>query len=557
MKSRRIAGILGIALIFTLLFVILPAAPILAANTITLTPSQGAIGVEIAIHGEFDPTTIERFGIIYVSPSNLSTSTSSITSAPSYEKVVSAVFIPMQGMPNAGIFNCNFDIPATLTDGTVAANVAPGQYYVYVTTTLIGGGESNILAKASLTVTAPVVPTLDALSPASGPSGTSVTVSGSNFPVSTALVFKFDTTTLTPTAGDNTTRSTGLFLSTITIPSAILGVHAISATAGVVTLSANFTVTSNAAITLSASSGTAGASITINGTGFPANMPLLLRFDSTAVTPTSGSTTTGTTGTFSSVITIPTTAATGAHTITAIAGAGTDAETYNVTGGGSITMNITPNNGPVGTVINFYGTGLAPNHSFTVSWNGATTNVTGTTGTDGSYGGSFTVPPTAHGVKVIAVNDGTTTANANFTVESTPPATPQPLRPYMDEGVSAPITLDWEDVTDPSLPVTYSVQISASDNFTTNLVNLTGLATSQYILTEADLLNFTTGQTYYWREKAVDAAQNESAWTGANSFNITQGFQFTGWVLWVSVAVGAIILFLLGIWIGRKTAYSY
>lgn len=557
MKSRRIVSILGIALIVTLLFIIFPTSPILAADTTTLTPSSGSIGTTIALHGEFDLVYNERFAIVYMSPTSLAIG-ANITSAPSWEKVVDGVHIPMPGHPNAGIFDCSFNIPAVLADGSTLGNVTPGQYYIYTETINQSGVYSHILTKTDLLVTAPAVPTLNPLAPATGLGGAAVVVSGVNFPINTPLLFKFDTTTLTPTAGDTTTRSTGAFSSTITVPmSAATGIHPITVTAGTVTLSANFTVGSNAVISLSAAAGLAGASITVNGTGFPASSPLTLKFDITVLTPTSGSTATGTTGGFTSVITIPTTATTGAHTIFAYVGTATANQTFTVTGGGIIPMNISPNNGPIGTVISMAGGGLAPNHTFTVLWNGASTNVTGTTQTDGSFLATFTVPATIHGAHLIAVNDGTTTASANFTIESTPPTTPQPLRPYMDEAVSSPITLDWDDVTDPSMPVTYSVQISASANFTTNLINLTGLATSQYILTDADLLNFTTGQTYYWRESAVDAAQNQSAWTGANAFSITQGFQFTGWIMWVTIGVAVVLLFLLGIWIGRKTAYSY
>jgi hypothetical protein len=560
MKSRKIAQILGISLILTLLCVVLPVTPIMAVvpSTITLTPNVGAVGDVISLHAEFEPQMVEHFGIVYVSTSDLAVSTGIITSAPSYKKVVSAVSIPMMGYTNPGIFDCTFHIPAALTDGTVTANVTPGQYFVYVTETLTTGAESAIMAKASLTVSAPAVPTLDALSPASGPGGTSVTVSGTYFPASTAMVFRFDTTTLTPATGDTSTRSSGIFLSTITIPtSAAAGPHTISVTAGTASANATFTVTGGATIALSAASGTAGAAITVTGTGFPANTALVLRFDSTTLTPTSGSTATGTTGGFTSVITIPSGATTAAHTITAIAGTGTDSETFNVTGGGTLPLAITPNNGPIGQSVSITGNGFTVGHTVTIVWNSVTTNTTTTVLEGGVILLTFVIPPTIHGAHIISAVDSTTTANATFTVESTPPPTPQPLRPYMDEGVSSPITLDWEDVTDPSAPVTYSAQISASANFTTNLISVTGRTTSDYTLTDADVLNLNPGQTYYWREKAVDAAQNESAWTGANSFNYTQGFQFTGWILYVTIAVGVILLFLLGIWIGRKTAYSY
>jgi hypothetical protein len=565
MKSRRIISILGILLVLILLSLTLSTGSVFATtttNTITITPTSGVVGTTITLHGEFSPTYVERWGIVYVSSADLAVGSAGISSASSYKKVIGAVIIPPADNPNPGIFDCTFHIPSVLDDGTVITTVSPGQYYVYVTHTTSSAGETNIMAKASLTVGTPVVPALNPLSPAIGPGGTSVVVSGSNFPASTTLVFKFDTTTLTPTTGDTTTKSTGAFSSTVTVPvGALAGVHPISVTVGTVTLSVNFTVGSAAAISLSAASGLAGASVTVTGSNFPVNTALTLKFDTTVLTPTSGSTATGATGAFTSVITIPSAASTGVHTVTAIAGTGTASATFNVTGGGTLPLAITPNNGPIGQSVSITGSGFTVGHTVTVVWNGVTTTTTSTVLEGGFINFTYIIPPTIHGAHTLSVVDGATTGSATYTVESTPPPTPQPLSPYMNQGVSAPITLDWQDVTDNatgnSAPVTYSLQISTSANFTTNLINLTSLATSQYILTDADMLNFTTGQTYYWRECAVDAAQNASPWTGANAFNVTQGFSFSGWIMWVVIGVVAVLLFLLGIWIGRKTAYSY
>jgi hypothetical protein len=559
MKSRRIAQILGVALIFTLLFIILPATPVLADNTITITPTQGEIGTTISLHGEFDANYNERWARIYVSSSELAVG-ANISSAPSYKVVIGAVSIPLEGTLDAGIFNCTFPIPSTLTDGSVNASVSPGQYYVYVTYNMPGGAQSTIAATAALLVTSPLVPTLDPLSPASGPGGTLVTISGANFPVSTTLSFKFDTTTLTPTAGDTSTRTTGAFSTTVTIPSlATMGVHTITVTAGTANVTAAFTVTSTGAIILSPTSGTAGASVTVTGTGFQASMPIVIKFDAATVTITSGDSATGATGAFISVITIPSTATAGAHTISATAGTATATQVFNVTGAGALSLNLNPTSGPVGQSVIVTGSGFVAGHTVSVVWNGVTTNTTSIVLDGGLINLNFIIPPTIHGAHTLSVVDGTTIGSATFTVESTPPTTPQPLRPYMDEAVSAPITLDWDNVTDASAPVTYSLQISTSANFTDDsiIINRTGITASEYTLTDDDMLKLTTGQTYYWRERAVDAAQNESPWTGANAFSVSQGFAMPTWAWYVIGALVAILLFLLGIWIGRKTAYSY
>lgn len=558
MKNKRVFAILGIMCILTTLFTVMPVSPVLAANTITAQPNYGVIGDEIIVHGVFDTAGNERWAIIYMSTSDLAVGTGVITSAPSYEKVVNAVYIPPTGSSSAGIFNAHFDVPATLQDGAVDIDVTPGSYFLYATI-MSSMGESNIAVKTTFTVSAPLVPVLDPLNPTSGPPGTSVTVSGGSFPATTAIVFQFDTTVITPASGDTSTRSTGAFQSVVTVPTtASIGPHTISVTVGTFTLSATFTAVSlDATITLNPATGTAGSSVTVSGINYPANTTLVISFDTTALTPTSGSTSTSSTGTFSSVITIPSSASNGEHTITAIAGTRTDSDTFTVTGPSIIPLTITPNNGPVGTSVSVSGGGFIPNHAFTVTWDGAATTTTGTVTSTGLFIVDYIIPAAMHGAHTIGVTDSTNSASGTFTIESTPPATPQPLRPYMDESVSSPITFDWEDVTDPSEPVTYNLQISASANFTTNIINLTGLTASQYTLTEADLLNFTSGQTYYWRERAVDAAQNASAWTGANSFSFSQGFSFVGWPLYLTIGLAAVLLFLFGIWLGRKTAYTY
>jgi hypothetical protein len=102
----------------------------------------------------------------------------------------------------------------------------------------------------------------------------------------------------------------------------------------------------------------------------------------------------------------------------------------------------------------------------------------------------------------------------SFSVDTTPPAVPALISP--SNGVKtndATPTLDWGDVTDPS-GVTYDLQVASDANFSSPIINQTGLDVSNY--TASPL----AGGTYYWRVKAVDGANNESSWSTAWSFAI-------------------------------------
>ena len=145
-------------------------------------------------------------------------------------------------------------------------------------------------------------------------------------------------------------------------------------------------------------------------------------------------------------------------------------------------------------------------------------------------------------------------------MESEPPKMPQPLIPPMGAKVNEPVTFDWEEVADPSSPVSYSLQIAIDKSFTGSSMMLekTDITKSTYTLTEAETLKLAGKQIpYYWRIKAIDAAQNEGDWTGAGEFYIAQPFALTGWLLYLAIGIGALIIFLLGIWIGRRTAFYY
>jgi len=142
-------------------------------------------------------------------------------------------------------------------------------------------------------------------------------------------------------------------------------------------------------------------------------------------------------------------------------------------------------------------------------------------------------------------------------MESTPPPKPAPLLPLMDVKTESEAYFDWEDVDDPSLPITYTLQIATDEDFPEDSIVLEkeGLTTSEYTITEEEKLESTEEEApYYWRIKAIDGASNESGWSGTGSFYVS-GFSLGGLFKYVFYVLGGLALLALGFWLGRRTAY--
>ncbi len=156
--------------------------------------------------------------------------------------------------------------------------------------------------------------------------------------------------------------------------------------------------------------------------------------------------------------------------------------------------------------------------------------------------------------------DGTNTEQFTFTVESTPPPAPEPLVPELGAKVKPPVAFDWKNVIDESVPITYCLQIATSRDFSSDsiVVEKEGLQTSVYTVTEAEQAKL-VGQAdpYYWRVRAVDGAANEGEWSGTGEFYIPAPFSLPNWALYTLIGLGAVVLFVVGYWLGRRTAYYY
>jgi hypothetical protein len=659
MKRIKFYRLLGLIAILSVLMAAIPATA-LAATTLTLNPAQAKVGDTVGYTTSGYGTSANDYYIdVYIS--DQLAASGSINSTITRYKRVRYGDGPLD---NGDSFTGSFVVPATINEGSLGATTphtvtGGGTYYIYTTVRYSYSQAQNpptlISAYAALTISPSA--SLDALNPATGPAGTTVSISGGNFPASTALVFQLDSTTIVPTSGDTITRSSGIFISTITIPAGTAaGSHNITVTAGSSSATRTFTVTSSPTLNaLLPATGAPGTTVAVSGSNFLPSYPIIFKFDSETRTPTGGDSNTTTSGTFASTITVPATATAGAHKIyvtvstatveasftvtaattnpainlSATSGAagsdvtigGTDFPDGNITitidgtglaiksgstqasGGvfssvvtvpsgtsagahtiaatvGSTTVSaqftVTPpstttppsskavlsinqSGHAVGSIIGIGGAGFTASTNVTVKYDDQLVSSI-KTDAQGTFVLTFDAPASKAGDHVITVSDGVNSAKTTFTVESTAPKVPPPLKPELGAKVKSPVVFDWQEVTDDSRPVTYRLQVATDKSFASSMVVLdrAGIEGSSYTLSEIEELKLAEKDTaYYWRVKAVDAASNESEWTGAGEFYVSGPFKFPTWGIYTAVGVGAVVFFLLGLWVGRRTAFYY
>jgi hypothetical protein len=110
-------------------------------------------------------------------------------------------------------------------------------------------------------------------------------------------------------------------------------------------------------------------------------------------------------------------------------------------------------------------------------------------------------------------------------------------------------------VTDSNGGITYTLQISKDNTFTTVLIEKKGLTTPTYTLDtqnpQEKLKSASNNAPYYWRVQAIDAASNASNWTAPKSFLV--GLTFGDYAVYIIFAVIAVMLGVIGFILGRIT----
>ena len=135
------------------------------------------------------------------------------------------------------------------------------------------------------------------------------------------------------------------------------------------------------------------------------------------------------------------------------------------------------------------------------------------------------------------------------------PAVPALLLPANDSPVELPIHFSWQAVSSLSPPVTYNLQIAKDLDFTSPLLDKTGLVNPEQLVSKDDHVKFKKGVIYYWRVKAIDAAHNKSDWSPTGSFRFMPVSAFPSWATYTLISIGAILAVLIAFRFGRKTAF--
>jgi hypothetical protein len=298
-------------------------------------------------------------------------------------------------------------------------------------------------------------------------------------------------------------------------------------------------------ISIDKSSGSAGDSITVKGSGFQKDeRGIRILFDSTVVAE---DITADEDGAWEESFTLPEMPR-GDYDVTA-EGDKTDKEDIRaVSFEVEVGLVLSPVTGHVGTELTVSGSGFATGKEIVIRYD-ETQMASVTTDGNGSFSNeSFAVPESIHGEhQVTATSSLGTTVTATFTMESQPPPIPALISPPDGSRVglvgSVTPTFEWSQVTDDS-GVTYSLQIGDSNNFTAALFSVTGLTEASYTLPNTEALS---QGTYYWRVQAVDGAQNDSGWTAADSFKagLLPMWAFIAGIAGLVVIIGLVVYFRL------------
>jgi hypothetical protein len=427
--------------------------------SISLNPTSGYIGNTITVSGQnfvpssavaitYDATTVASTtannsgqipsGVTFTVPASVAgphtvnaadatgnsatatfTVTPSIVLSPSSGSVGSSVSVSGSGFSGSKTVTITFAGSAIATTPTIVTTDAYGSFSAtFIVPATTAGGKTVTVTDSSsnsATATFTITPAIS-LSPTSGNVGTTVTVSGTGFGATKTITIKYDTTTQTTSPTTVTTTSYGTFTCTFTVPASTSDGHTVTATdSSYPSNSASTKFTVIPAITISPTSGNVGTTVTVSGTGFAGSKSITATFNGVPVT-LSGTTSTGSTGSFSgTTFTVPA-STTGAKTVVI-----TDASSNQ--GSATFTVNpaitLSPTSGNVGSSVTVTGSGFAASSTVTINYDGVvqtTSPATVTTSSSGAFSASFSVPASVVGAHTVSASDGSSSSSATFTV---------------------------------------------------------------------------------------------------------------------------------------------
>jgi hypothetical protein len=326
-------------------------------------------------------------------------------------------------------FNGIAATPASWTATSVVVPVPAGATTGNIVVT-VGGVASN---GVSFAVTASS-PSITGLNPTSGLTGTSVTITGTNFGATQGTsTVKFNGTTATPTTWTATSIA-------VPVPAGATTGNIVVTVGGVASNGVSFAVTaSGPSITgLNPTSGLTGTSVTITGTNFGATQGTsTIKFNGTTATPTNWTAA-------SIVVPVPAGATTGNVVVTA-GGVTSNGVNFTVTVPAPSITSLNPNAGFLGTVVTITGANFgATKGTSTIKFNG-------TTGTPTSWSATSIVVPAPTGAttgSVVVTVGGVASNGLTFTVQADTTSPTVPAGLTATAASSSQINLSWTASTD-------------------------------------------------------------------------------------------------------------
>jgi hypothetical protein len=424
------------AILLPILIALFSTTTFAAAPSITkLSPTSGAVGVSVTITGKnfgstqgsstvnfngtvATPTSWSTTSIKAPVPTGATTGNAVVTVGGSASNGVLFTVAPIinslsinSGAVGASVTISGNNFGSTQGTSTVKFNGVTASAPSWSTTSITavvpsGATNGNVvvtvgtLASNGLAFTVVPAPSIGSLSLNSGAVGASVTVNGANFGSSQGTsTVKFNGTLATPTSW-----SSGAV--TVAVPSGATSGNVVVHASGVDSNAVAFTVVPAPSITsLSSSSGTVGASVTISGSNFGATQGTgIVSFNGTQATPTSW--------TAGSIITTVPSGATAGNVVVFASGVNSNGAPFTVLPTRNITS-LSVTSGPVGTSLTITGTNFGGTQgTSTLTLNGVSATVSSWSNTSLST----TVPTAATTGNVVVTVNNVASNGVSFTV---------------------------------------------------------------------------------------------------------------------------------------------
>jgi hypothetical protein len=332
-----------------------------------------------------------------------------IVLSPVTQAVGSQISINGTGYKASSVISIYID--SSLVSGTSATTGTTGSFSLAgLAVPVLTGGTHTIAAydsssnsaSAALTVSPVII-----LNPVRGAAGSAIAITGSGFGANRAITITYGGSSVTTNPASIATDAKGSFSARFIVPSGSSSI-AYAVMAADITYSATASFTLAGGVTVSPSTGIAGATVSVKGINFTVGNTVIVRYEAIQV----GSAKADTSGSFSLSFKVPESSG-GSHNIVCTDGIDTVSATFVM----AASADLSASTGTINSQVSITGQGFAASSKVTISYDSKMIG-TGNTGPSGTFTANVTIPASAAGNHTITASDGANTASMTFTVTS-------------------------------------------------------------------------------------------------------------------------------------------